>query len=135
MSLHLSAVSIEGNHLDELEEVFRNFDPEMVLWSGDEWIELSKRWDARVVGWICEGASGSYGLAVYQSGAKVRDVIRVGADVPIDQGEPLDEEEGLDWRKAFEDDVLGIVDRIGAGCDASVDRTYRVFRLDESGMG
>src|SRR3954452_2577111 len=103
MSMHISVVSIEGDHLDDIADVLRKceyviessfsvpsgeqasreldwhpdrmhvakvayvaddwtfiVDPELVLMSDDVWLEYSQKWKTRVVGWVCEGASGSY---------------------------------------------------------------------------
>jgi hypothetical protein len=109
-------------------------DPELVLMSDDIWIEVSARWQCRIVGWVCEGASGSYGLVVFDSGKRIRNVFRVDREVVTDEGEPLAEEQGLDWAGAFEDDVLEIVDRLGTGFDLDVNRSYVVYHLDESKM-
>ena len=109
-------------------------DPELVLMSDGIWGEASARWQCRVIGWVCEGASGSYGLVIHDSGKKIRDVFRVAGVLQTDKGEQLDEEQGLKWTDAFEDDVLGIVDRLGAGFDFDVNREYVVYHLDESQM-
>lgn len=177
MSLHISVVSIEGDHLAEVADVMRKCkyliedcfavsgedqasreldwqpdhtkvakvayvaagwtyiaDPELVLMSDDVWLEFSKKWNNRVIGWVCEGASGSYGLTVFDSGQKRREVMSVAGEVVIDEGEPLPEETGVDWSEAWEDDILEIAKRIGAEYDYLADRDYLVFRLDESQM-
>lgn len=97
MSLHISVVSIEGDHLSEIADVFLNcryvgedvfsvssgeqaskeldwhpdrnrvaklayveagwtfiVDPEMVLMSDEVWLEYSRKWNSRIVGWVCE---------------------------------------------------------------------------------
>ena len=102
--------------------------------SNDVWLEYSQRWSTRVVGWVCEGASGSYGLTVFDSGSKRREVFSAEGEVAIDEGNPLEEESGLTWSEAWEDDVLGIARRLGAEYDFLADREYRIFHLDESQM-
>lgn len=177
MSMHLSVVSIEGNHLDEVADVLRKceyviedsfvvkagdraarelewnpdrnrvakvayfaddwtfiVDPELVLMSDKVWLEYSEKWRTRVIGWVCEGASGSYGLTVFDSGKKTREVFSSGGEVAVEMGNPLPEESNMNWSEAWEDDVLEIVKRIGAECDFPADREYVVFHLDESQM-
>jgi len=177
MSMHISVVSIKGDHLDKLADVFRKceyliedsfsvatgdaasreldwhpdpnhvakvayvaddwtfiVDPELVLMSDDVWLEYSRKWDTRVIGWVCEGASGSYGLTVFDSGSKRREVCKCDGEVAVNEGKPLPEESGIDWSEAWEDDVLEIAKRFGAEYDFLADREYLVFRLDESQM-
>src|SRR5437588_5358596 len=120
MSMHISVVAIEGNHLAEISQVLQKckyvieksttvrtwkqaereltwnpspdrvskvgyfangwtflIDPELVLFTDDVWRIYSRKWNARVFGWLCEGASGSYGLTLFQSGKKRREVVSV----------------------------------------------------------
>jgi hypothetical protein len=175
MSMHISVVSIRGDHHDEIADVFRKceyviedsfsvatgdaasreldwhpdrnhvaklayvsdgwtfiVDPELVLMSNDVWLEYSQKWNTRVIGWVCEGASGSYGLTVFDSGSKRREVCKCDGEVAVNEGKPLPEESGIDWSEAWEDDVLEIAKRFGAEYDFLADREYLVFRLDES---
>jgi len=177
MSMHISVVSIEGNHLDEIGEVLRNcqyeiedsfsvqtgeeaarhlewrpdrnhvakvayfanewthiVDPELVLMSDDVWLQYSKAWDNQILGWLCEGASGSYGITVFRAGRRVRNVFSVAGEISVDEGDPLPEESNTDWSKAWEDDVMKIAGRFGADYDYLEDWDYRVFHLDESKM-
>ena len=177
MSLHISVVSIEGNHLDEIAEVLREcqyviedsfivktgeeasrqlewgpdrnhvakvayfangwthvVDPELVLMVNDVWIRYSQAWNNRILGWLCEGASGSYGITVFNAGRRVRQVLAVDGEVSGDEGDPLPEEANTDWSEAWEDDVLEIARRFGAEYDYLENRDYLVFHLDESQM-
>jgi hypothetical protein len=177
MSMHISVVSIEGDHLDEVSDVLRKceyiieksfivqsddqasreldwnpsrdrvaklayfsdgwtfiVDPELVMMSDDVWLEYSKKWNTRVVGWVCEGASGSYGLTVYSSGSKIREVISGDGSIAVNDGSPLREESNMNWTEAWEDNVLEIAKRLGAEYDFLPDREYVVFQLDESQM-
>jgi hypothetical protein len=109
-------------------------DPEMVLMGDSIWLECSLKWGNRVIGWICEGASGSYGITVYESGRKIRNVFRVDGEIKTNEGEPLVEEFGLNWEGAWETDVLELADQLGASFDMSVDREYEIYYLDESAM-
>ena len=102
--------------------------------SNDVWLEYSQKWNTRVIGWICEGASGSYGLTVFESGSKRREVLCADGQIAIDEGKPLPEEANVDWQEASEDDVLEIAKRVGAEYDFFPDREYLVFHLDESQM-
>jgi hypothetical protein len=106
-------------------------DPELVLMSDDIWLKYSARWKCRVIGWVIEGASGSYGLTVFDSGQKVREVLACGGEVAVNSGEPLDEEMNMVWAEANEDDVLAVAERLGSEYDLS-DRDYLVLHLDES---
>lgn len=175
--MHISVVSIEGDHLSEIADVLKKceyiieqsytvptgdqasreldwqpdrlhvakvayvsggwtfiVDPELVLMVDDVWLEYSRKWNTRVVGWVCEGASGSYGLTVFDSGTKRREVFSGEGEVRIDEGKPLPEELGMDWSQAWEEDVVEIATRLGAEYDFLADREYLVFRLDESKM-
>lgn len=109
-------------------------DPELVLMSNDIWLEYSERWNTRVIGWVCEGASGSYGLTVFDSGSKRREVFSGDGEVAVNNGKPLPEESEMNWGEAWEDDVLEIARRLGAEYDFLADREYLVFHLDESQM-
>jgi hypothetical protein len=109
-------------------------DPELVLMSNDVWLGYSQKWNTRVVGWVCEGASGSYGLTVFESGGQRRHVFSCGGEVGVNDGTPLPEESELNWSEAWEDDVLEVAKRLGAEYDFLADREYLVFRLDESRM-
>ena len=177
MSMHISVVSIEGDHLNEIAEVLerceyviediftvqtgeraseeldwhpdRNrvakvayfsdgwtflVDPELVLMNNDVWLDFSKKWNNRVVGWVCEGASGSYGLTVFDAGGKRREVMVGDGEILLNDGEPIPEESCINWNDAWEDDILDIAGRIGAEYDSLSDREYTVFHLDESQM-
>lgn len=109
-------------------------DPELVLMSDDVWLEYSRKWNTRVIGWVCEGASSSYGLTVFDSGTKRREVFCSDGEIAVNDGEPLPEESDIDWIKAWESEVLEIAERFGAKYDPLADREYLVFRLDESQM-
>jgi hypothetical protein len=177
MSLHISVVSIEGDHLTEIADVLKRIeyvieesftvqtgeqaskeldwnpdrnrvakvayfadgwtfivDPELVLMIDDVWLEYSKQWSNRVIGWVCEGASRSYGLTVFDSGTKRREVMTVDGEIAVNHGEPLPEESSINWNEAWEDDILEIAKHIGAEYDFLADREYIVFHLDESQM-
>ncbi len=109
-------------------------DLEMVLSHDDVWLEFTRTRSCRVVGWICEGASSTFELDVCDRGRWIRNVVAIEGEVRASTGEPLEEEEGVDWSVAGEQDVLAVVDRLGATSDFSADRNYRVYRLDESRM-
>ena len=175
--MHISVVSIEGDHLGEIADVLRKceyvierafavdsgeraseeldwnpdqyyvakvayfsdgwtfiVDPELVLMSDDVWLEYSRHWNTRVVGWLCEGASGTYGLTVFQSGQKLREVLVRDGEIAVNQGVRLPEELNIDWNEAWEDDVFEVAERLGAEFDLLTDRDYLVFQLDESQM-
>lgn len=132
MSMHISVVSIEGNHLDEVADVLRKcgyviedsftaatgdqtsreldwnpdrnrvpnvayvadgwtfiVDPELMLMVNDVWLEYSQKWNTRVVGWVCEDASGSYGLTVFDSSNTQCEVFSGMGEVGVNNGKPL----------------------------------------------
>jgi hypothetical protein len=178
MSLHLSVISIEGDHMAEVSEIFElcNFrldgsprvfrsvaelneeleevmigktkvkkvsyfengwtsimDFELVMISDETvWCELSKKWETTVLCWVCEGASGTYMLSLYRGGKKIRDLSCCNGEL-TESGDPIPEEDGIDWREAFEDDVLTVAERLGApyGCLEN-DGEHHVYLLDES---
>lgn len=104
-------------------------DPEMFLMAHGVWLELSKKWNNRVLGWGCFSCRG---LTLFQAGKKLRDVVSCDGGTVVDRGDPLPEEAGIDWNKAEDDDVLGIAARLGAPYDSLADREYLVFHLDRS---
>lgn len=111
-------------------------DDELVMMVQDDvWSHFSDHWQTRILGWICEGASGTYAIAVFDNGKKVRDALYVDGELRENNGSPLPEETGVDWSSPYEDDILGIADRMGApfGCSDSASRKY-VYLLDESHM-
>ncbi len=106
-------------------------DPELVLSSlgAKEWLRLSGELYSRVVCWICEGTSGSYGFSLYDGGALLRDVMAVDGIVE-EKGAPRPEEEGVDWEEAFEDDVMNVVANLGAQYHGLAEEVpYYVFVL------
>jgi hypothetical protein len=175
--MHISVVSIEGDHLADVAEILQKceyvieatftvqtaeeawkeldwnpdrnrvakvayhgngwthiIDPELVLMSDDVWLEYSRKWSTRVVGWVCEGASGSYGITVFEGGQKHRQVFACEGEVATDVGQRLPEEADVDWSAAWEDDVLEIVRQIGADSECPAEDGYLVYHLDESQM-
>jgi hypothetical protein len=175
--MHISVVSIEGDHLAEVGEVFKKcnyvientftvatgkqasrelgselgshrvvklayvakgwtfiVETELVLFTDDVWLGYSRKWKTRVMGWLCEGTSGSYGFTLYQAGKMRRQVFSVDGDISVEEGEPVPEEDGVDWNEASEGEVLGIAERLGAKYDFPANRKYTVFHLDESQM-
>lgn len=176
MSLHISVVSLEGNHLDEIAAVLADcdyriedsfvvssahsaaneldwrpsrdrlakvaycakgwthiIDPELVLMMDhDVWRTYSRRWNNVVVGWVCEGISGSYGLVVFDRGQKIREVLAVSGELEVDDGSRLPEEVHIDWASVSEDDLLQLIRDIGPKADMDEDRDYLVLHLDES---
>jgi hypothetical protein len=178
MKIRLSVLAIEGNHLNEIADVFKKkkyvieksftvstgkkvsdelawspdrdrvakaayfasgwtfvVDPEMVLTTDDIWLDFSRKWDARVVGWFCDSASDTYGLTVFQSGKKQRQIFSVDGDVKVNEGNPLAEESDMKWNKASAKSVLNVTKRIGAEYDFLADREYTIFQLNESQIG
>jgi hypothetical protein len=100
----------------------------------DIWLEYSSRWSARIVGWVYEDTSESYGLTVFESGRKRRDVIVTEGEVVQDEGEPVPEEAGLDWAQVTEGGLLETAKRLGAAYDhLAARREYVVFRLKATG--
>jgi len=171
MSMHISVVSIQGDHLGEITDVLRNcryviedtvtvltgeqaarglnwnpdrnrvakaayyasgwtflVDPELVLMTNDVWLECSQQWNNRVFGWVCEGASCTYGLAVFDSGSKRREVFSSDGEIVVNVGVRLPEETDINWKEAGEDEILEIAKRLGAEYNPIADH------LDESQM-
>jgi len=126
--LHVTKIAYAANGFTHL------LDLEMVLQKDDVWLEFTKRWSCRMVAWICGGASSSFALSVCDRGRWIRSVLAIEGDVRENEGEPLEEEEWMEWAEASEEDILAVVERLGASSDFSTDRQYRVFRLDESRM-
>jgi hypothetical protein len=74
----------------------------------------------------------SYGLTVFDSGSKRREVFAGEGEVAVNKGKPLAEESDINWSEAWEDNVLEIAKRLGAEYDFRDDREYLIFHLDES---
>ena len=111
-------------------------DDEIVMLVQDEvWSYVSEHWQTRVFGWICEGASGTYAIAVFDNGKKIRNAFYVDGELHEDNGSPLPEESGVDSSSPYEDDILRIADRMGAsfGCSDFASAKH-VYLLDESHM-
>jgi hypothetical protein len=108
-------------------------DPELVLTTDDVWLDYSRKWNTRVVGWLCETTSGTFGLAVFESGKKRRQVVSVDGEVKVDEGMALAEESGMKWSEASVKGVLKIAKDLGAAYDFPADRDYTVFQLRGSG--
>ncbi len=163
MSMHFVVVSIQGNHLTEMGDVFEKcgyavenpktvqtakqassemaksggkaayfangwtfiVDPELLLMSNDAWLHYSKKWKARIVGWLCEGTSASYGLTLYEN-----EIVSVDGNVVVDKGKPLPEESKVDWSVGDgEEAILQIAERLGAKYVFPAKAEYRIFKL------
>ncbi len=111
-------------------------DFEMVMISEEAvWEEFSARWKTRIFCWICEGASNTYALSLYENGCKLRSVMATDGEINHNIGDPIPEEMNIDWSSAFEDDILKIAERIGAPYSYLDDeQTYHLYLLDESHM-
>lgn len=108
-------------------------DFELILFSEPLlWKELSKRWNTRIVAWICEGTSGTYGFSLYENGELFRQVLSVDGKLSQIVGEPLPEEDGLEWEHACEDDIFVLIEHFGVHYTyMEEDREYCVYLLDE----
>jgi hypothetical protein len=108
-------------------------DPEMVLMTDDIWLKYSKKWKNRVIGWICEDTSGTYGLAQYKEGKKQRLIVSVDGEIKAKEGTPLPEEAKFKWEDASTDRLMKLLKKIGPDYDYLADREYTVFTLNGSG--
>lgn len=108
-------------------------DPEMVMpFQEQVWPAISSQNDSRIIGWICEGASGTYGLRVFGQDGLERDVLVADGQLVSNLGRPLPAEKGVDWTHAFEDDVLRIAEELGAPFkELTEDVSYHVYTLRE----
>ena len=178
MSLHISVISIEGNHVADMPSIFRQcdyvlnesllvvrssqealqhledwvvqencikkvvffadgwthvLDPELVMMSEEDvWLGISAGRGRRVLCWVCEGASGTYGFSLYENGRKRRAVCYSDGQLEEDEGDLIPEEVGIRWDEAFEDDVLQVAEQLEAPFDDWPDETdYHVYVLDE----
>jgi hypothetical protein len=104
-------------------------DPELVMFSSDVWLDYSRKWKTRVIGCLCESTSGTYGLAVFKSGKKKRQVVSVDREIKVDEGKALAEEAGMKWTEATTNGVMDVAKRLGATYDFPADRAYTLFRL------
>jgi len=110
-------------------------DPEMVLFADNDLVGgLSKKLHSRILGWVCEGVSGTYGFSFFNNG-QIRCKLSVDGKIAEDTGVPIGEEAAIAWDNVFEDDILKLAERLGAPFHyLEEDREYQVFLLDESGM-
>lgn len=69
-----------------------------------------------VLGWLCEGTSGTYALRWFAPELE-RDVTVSGGEVTLDEGQPLPEEAGVDWSRVWETELLQILERLGMPYD------------------
>lgn len=108
-------------------------DFELILFSEPLlWKELSKRWNTRIVCWICEGSSGTYAFSLYENGELLRQVSATAGVLSEVVGEPLPEEDGLEWEHACEDDIFVLIEHFGVRyCYMEQDWDYVVYLLDE----
>jgi hypothetical protein len=104
-------------------------DPELVLMGNDAWLHYSKKWKSRIVAWLCEGTSASYGLTVYESGKQRRQVVCVDGNVVVNKGKPLPEESKVDWGRADEKTLLQLAERVGAKKEFPAKADYTIFQL------
>lgn len=96
------------------------------------WKELSKRWNTRVICWICKSATHLYAFALYENGELVRQIMSTGGKLSHVFGNPLPEEDGLEWEEACEDDIFVLIEHFGIHYDEmEEDRAYSVYTLDE----
>lgn len=111
------------------------FDPEMVVMMNDQELsDFAGENATDIFAWVCEGVSASYGFRVFKP-ELCRDLLAVDGSVATDVGAPLREEQGIEWGRADEADVLALAARLGAPYDYfSADRSYVVYTLDESHM-
>ena len=108
------------------------FDPELVIMTEYKLLaRLSKSWKTKIVTWLCESNSRSYGFQVFENGALVREVLAVDGDV-TSKGKRLSEERSVTWRTATEDDVLNVAKRLGPSYEELPNGIqYRIFDLDQ----
>lgn len=100
--------------------------------TNDVWLAYSKLWNNRVISWVCEGVSGSYGLIVFDSGLQRRQIVSCDGEVVADKGDPLPEECHINWNEVGESEILEIASQMGADFDFLVDRDYLCFQLTRS---
>jgi hypothetical protein len=107
-------------------------DPELVISTNDIWLEYSGKWKTRVIGWLIEDTSGTFGLTVFKSGKKEREIISVDGDIKVNEGKALTEEAGMKWKEPTATGLMDIAKRLGAKYDYPADREYTVFQLKPS---
>ncbi len=81
-----------------------------------------------IIGILLEGASGSYGFVYYAQGQRRRCRLAVGADVPIDFGEPLEKEVAAYQGTGDEEDKLfRFLNKAGVPFSSFEDARYVVW--------
>ncbi len=108
-------------------------DPELVLFADDVWLEFSNKWKSRIVNFMCEDTSATYGLSFFKSGKKSRFVVSSDGNLAVSEGKPVAEESGADWTEATDDTIWKIMESFGAKYDfLQPDRPCHIFRLRET---
>ena len=174
--LHLSEIAIEGNHVQDVEALFRTLkykvvrkswasgwqqlneflyknasdktrvrkaayfahgwthiiDPELVILTEEKILaKESQLLHAKIVVWLSESASDSYGFWVYDHGRLLRGVLSADGTLK-GSGRRLSAEENVNWKGAGEDEILDLAHRLGPGFDAFEGNLhFRLYDLDE----
>lgn len=96
------------------------------------WKELSRRWNTRIVCWLCDESSETYAFALYENGELRRQVFTRAGEIARTLGDPLPEETDLAWEDVFEDDILILAEQFGAHPNfLEEDRDCTVYQLEE----
>lgn len=88
----------------------------VTLWTSNDRLVLFEEFleavshNGRVVVCLQSSVSTIHGFAVYENGAHLRTLIRENFEAAVDEGDPLPEEDGLDWADD-EDTVFEFVRR------------------------
>jgi hypothetical protein len=107
-------------------------DPECVILTEEKILaEESLALRSKIVVWLSESTSDSYGFWVYEGGLGVRGVLNSNGKVES-KGRRLRSEESIVWKDAGEDEILALVHRLGPGYDPDDDGiVFRTYDLEE----
>jgi hypothetical protein len=108
-------------------------DPEMIVITSDvELTAFAQAHATRILVWICESYSDTYGFRLFAPTLQ-RDLLAAGGELVTDTGNSLPEERGIDWQRAGYQEMLTLVQRFGVAYDRmTADRPYWVYSVELS---
>jgi len=107
-------------------------DPELVMFSEEKVLARESRLlHAKIVTWLSESTSDSYGFSAYENGRLLRAVLNLGGKVEA-RGSRLPAEQQAVWKDAGEDKILEMAKRLGPGFNPEDEKVkVTIYDLDE----
>jgi len=83
-------------------------DPELVIFTEEKILaKESQALHAKIITWLCESTSDTYGFTVYENGRMLRSVLKSRGEIDT-KGNRLAAEHKIVWKDAGEDEVLAV---------------------------